>query len=71
MLYFGIPKYLEECLKDQYQNQTAEVETAVGRTGPLSVQRGCPSRLPTFTNAVQHVQRTYYKTCPGEMGRWH
>ncbi len=29
-----------ECLKDLYQNQTAEVETAVGRTGPLSVQRG-------------------------------
>ena len=40
LLSFGIPKYLVECLKDLYQNQTAEVETAVGRTGPLSVQRG-------------------------------
>ena len=37
---------------------------------PLS-SKGRPSRLPTFTNAVQHVQRTYYGTCPGEMGRWH
>ena len=37
---------------------------------PLSEQ-GRPSRLPTFTNVVQPVQRTYYETCPGEMGRWH
>ena len=46
LLSFGIPKYLVECLKALYQNQTAEVETAVGRTGPLSVQtgvrQGCP-----------------------------
>ena len=35
LLSFGIPKYLVECLKDLYQNQTAAVETAVGRTGPL------------------------------------
>ena len=39
-LSFDIPKYLVACLKDLYQNQTAEVETVVGRTGPLSVQRG-------------------------------
>ena len=26
LLSFGIPKYLVECLKDLYQNQTAEVE---------------------------------------------
>ena len=32
LLSFGIPKYIVECLKDLYQNQTAEVETAVGRT---------------------------------------
>ena len=31
---------LVECLKDLYQNQTAEVETAVGRKGLISVQRG-------------------------------
>ena len=51
LLSFGIPKYLVECLKYLYQNQTAEVETVVGRTGHLSVQRtpvqrgvrqGCP-----------------------------
>ena len=46
LLYFGIPKYIVECLKDLYRNQTAEVETAVGRTGHLSVQmgvrQGCP-----------------------------
>ena len=35
-----------ECLKDLYQNQTAEVETAVGRTGPLSVQRGVRQGCP-------------------------
>ena len=31
-----------ECLKDiyTYQNQTAEVETAAGKTGPLSFHRG-------------------------------
>ena len=29
-----------------YQNQTAEVETAVGRTGPLSVQRGVRQGCP-------------------------
>ena len=45
-LYFGIPNYLVECLKDLYQNQTAEVETAVGRTGPLSVQRGVRQGCP-------------------------
>ena len=34
LLYVGIPKYLVECLKDLYQNQTAEVQTVglVGRT---------------------------------------
>ena len=37
---------------------------------PLSA-KGRPSRLPTFTNAVQPVQRTYCETCPGEMGRWY
>ena len=46
LLSVDIPKYPVECLKDLYQNQTAEVEIAVGRTGPLSVQRsvrqGCP-----------------------------
>ena len=46
LLSFGIPKYLVECLKDLYQNQTAEVETAVGRTGPLSVQRGVRQGCP-------------------------
>ena len=40
LLSFGIPKYLVECLKDLYQNQTAEVETVVGRTGSLSLQMG-------------------------------
>ena len=53
LLSFGIPKYPVECLEDLYQNQTAEVETAVGRTGPLSVQRGvrqgCP-RSPMLFN---------------------
>ena len=39
LLSFGIPKYIVKCLKDLYQNQTAEVETVVGRTGNLSVQR--------------------------------
>ena len=46
MLSFGIPQYLVECLNDLYQNQTAEVETAVGRTGPLSVQRGVRQGCP-------------------------
>ena len=46
LLSFGIPKYLVECLKDLYQNQTAEVETAVCRTGPLSVQRGVRQDCP-------------------------
>ena len=46
LLSFSIPKYLVECLKDLYQNQTAEVETAVGRTGPLSVQRGVRQGCP-------------------------
>ena len=46
LLSFGIPKYLVECLKDLYHNQTAEVETAVGRTGPLSVQRGVHQGCP-------------------------
>ena len=46
LLSFGIPKYLVECLKDLYQNQTAEVETVVGRTGPLSVQRGVRQDCP-------------------------
>ena len=34
------------------------------RTHPSA--KGRPSRLPTFTNAVQPVQRTHYETCPGE-----
>ena len=46
LLYFIIPKYLVECLKDLYQNQTAEVETTVGRTGPIIVQRGVPQGCP-------------------------
>ena len=46
LLSFGIPKYIVEYLKDLYQNQTAEVETAVGRTGPLSVQRGVSQGCP-------------------------
>ena len=46
LLSFGIQKYIVECLKDLYQNQTAEVETAVGRTGPLSVQRGVRQGCP-------------------------
>ena len=35
-----------ECLKDLYQNQTAEVETVVGQTGPISVQRGVRQGRP-------------------------
>ena len=46
LLYFGIPIYLVECLKYLYQHQTAEVETAVDRTGPLSVQRGVREGCP-------------------------
>ena len=49
LLSFGIPKYLVECLKDLYQNQTAEEETVVGRTGPPLSAKGRPSKLPTFT----------------------
>ena len=64
LLYFGIPQYLVECLNDLYQNQTAEVETAVGRTGPLSVQRGvrqgCPLS-PMLFNLYSELE-----TCPGE-----
>ena len=68
LLSFGIPKYLVECLKDLYQNQTAEVEreSSWPNRTPLGA-KGRPSRLPTFTNAVQPVQRTYYETCPGEI----
>ena len=46
LLSFGIPKYLVECLKDLYQNQTAKVETAVGRTGRLPVQRDFSQSCP-------------------------
>ena len=52
LLSFGIPKYLVECLKDLYQNQTAEVERVVGRTGPPLSAKGRSSRLPTFTDAI-------------------
>ena len=57
LLYFGIPKYLVECLKDLYQNQTAEVETVVGRTGPLSVQRGCPPSSMRFNVYSELIMR--------------
>ena len=61
LLSFGIPKYLVECLKDLYQNQTAEVETAVGRTGPLSVQRGvrqgCPLSPMVFNLYSELIMR--------------
>ena len=46
LLSFGIPKYIVECLKDLYQNQIAEIDTAVGRTGPLSVQSGVRQGSP-------------------------
>ena len=58
---FGIPKYLVECLKDLYQNQTAEVETVVDRTGPLSVQRGvrqcCPLSPMLFDMYSELIMR--------------
>ena len=61
LLSFGIPKYLVECLKDLYQNQTAEVETVVGRTGPLSVQRGvrqgCPLSPMLFNMYSELIMR--------------
>ena len=50
-----------ECLKDLYQNQTAEVETAVGRTGPFSVQRGvlqgCPLSPMLFNLYSELIMR--------------
>ena len=50
-----------ECLKDLYQNQTAEVETAVGRTGSLSVQRAvrqcCPLSPMLFNLYSELVMR--------------
>ena len=59
MLSFGIQKYIVECLEDIYQNQTAEVETVVGRTEPLSMQRGvrqgCPLS-PMLFNMTRHSQ---------------
>ncbi len=61
LLSFGIPKYLVECLKDLYQNQTAEVDTAVGRTGPLSVQwgvrQGCPLSTMLFNLYSELIMR--------------
>ena len=35
-----------ECLKNLYQNQTAEIETTIGHTGRLSVQRGVRQGCP-------------------------
>ena len=63
LLSFGIPNYLVACLKDIYQNQTAKVETAVDRTGPLSVLRGvrqgCPlsPMLKLFNLYSEHIMR--------------
>ena len=61
LLSFGIPKYLVECLSDLYQNQTAEIETAVGRTGPLSVQRSvrqsCPLSPMMFNQYIELIMR--------------
>ena len=67
---FGIPTYLVECVKDIYQNQTADIETTVGRTGPLSVQSGVRHGCPL---SPLLSMRIYYEIeiCPGEMGRWH
>ena len=47
------------------------IETAVGRTGPLSVQRGVRHDCP---HSPLLSMRFYYEIeglCPGEMGRWH
>ena len=33
-------RYLVKCLEDLYNGQTADVETAVGRTMPFKVERG-------------------------------
>ena len=61
LLSFGIPKYLVECLKELYQNQTAEVETAVGRTGPSqfkgSVHQGCPLSPMLFNLYSELIMR--------------
>ena len=61
LLSFGIPKYPVECLKDLYQKQTVEVETVVGRTGPLSVQRGvrqgCPLSPMLFNMYSELIMR--------------
>ena len=46
-IIFGHSKISSAVLERSiYQNQTAEVETAVGRTGPLSVQRGVRQGCP-------------------------
>ena len=46
LFYCAIPKYLVECLKDLYKNQTADVDIVGESTGPLKVQwcvrQGCP-----------------------------
>ena len=63
LLSFGIPKYLVECLKDLNQNQTTG-------TGP-SQCKGASVKAAHFHQCHLTVQRTYYETCPGEMGRWH
>ena len=69
LLSFGIPKYLVLERPIPKSDCRSRDSSWPNRT-PLSA-KGRPSRLPTFTNAVQPVQRTYYETCPGEMGRWH
>ena len=53
LLSFGIPKYLVECLKDLYENQTTEEET-IGKNPQSTKERS--SRLSSFTNAVQLIQ---------------
>ena len=59
LLYFSIPKYPVECLKYLYQNQTAEVDTAVRRTGPLAAQRGvrqgCPLSAMLFNLYIKLI----------------